>query len=111
MELAEFHAPVRPLEIPPLIEVHQLRGAFDHHSQGSIAASPVEQSLLAVPLLIFHPLKVLQMAAFSKWAMLGSNQRPLPCEGSKVTIAVYRHLRKIPINQPNLPHMHRSLLR
>jgi len=26
----------------------------------------------------------LQIAAFSKWAMLGSNQRPLPCEVSTI---------------------------
>jgi hypothetical protein len=26
----------------------------------------------------------LQNTAFSEWAMLGSNQRPLPCEGSKI---------------------------
>jgi hypothetical protein len=27
---------------------------------------------------------LLQISTFSKWAMLGSNQRPLPCEGSKI---------------------------
>jgi hypothetical protein len=26
----------------------------------------------------------LQNAAFAEWAMLGSNQRPLPCEGSVI---------------------------
>jgi hypothetical protein len=26
----------------------------------------------------------LQKSAFSEWAMLGSNQRPLPCEGSEI---------------------------
>jgi hypothetical protein len=32
----------------------------------------------------------LQMRYFSEWAMLGSNQRPLPCEGS--VIACWRFL-------------------
>jgi hypothetical protein len=32
------------LEIARLIEVHRLRGSFDRHPQGSIAASPAEQS-------------------------------------------------------------------
>jgi hypothetical protein len=43
--------------------------------------------------------------------MLGSNQRPLPCEGSKAFAVGYRCFRKIPMNKPNLPHMHRLLLR
>ncbi len=29
----------------------------------------------------------LQNAAFSEWAMLGSNQRPLPCEGSALPLS------------------------
>jgi hypothetical protein len=35
------------------------------------------------PALLLAVIFVLQNAAFPKWAMLGSNQRPLPCEGSK----------------------------
>jgi hypothetical protein len=32
---------------------------------------------------VFH----LQNSTFSKWAMLGSNQRPLPCEGSALPLS------------------------
>jgi hypothetical protein len=32
---------------------------------------------------VFH----LQNVAFYKWAMLGSNQRPLPCEGSALPLS------------------------
>jgi hypothetical protein len=32
---------------------------------------------------VFH----LQNAAFTEWAMLGSNQRPLPCEGSALPLS------------------------
>ncbi len=43
--------------------------------------------------------------------MLGSNQRPLPCEGSRMFTVVYRRLRERPTNKPNPPQMHRLLLR
>jgi hypothetical protein len=43
--------------------------------------------------------------------MLGSNQRPLPCESNKVFTAVCRRLRKIAVNKPILRHRHRLLLR
>ena len=33
--------------------------------------------------LVFY----LQNATFDKWAMLGSNQRPLPCEGSALPLS------------------------
>jgi hypothetical protein len=33
-----------------------------------------------LPTLTFY----LQNATFCEWAMLGSNQRPLPCEGSAI---------------------------
>jgi hypothetical protein len=29
----------------------------------------------------------LQNGTFSEWAMLGSNQRPLPCEGSALPLS------------------------
>jgi hypothetical protein len=32
---------------------------------------------------VFH----LQNVALNKWAMLGSNQRPLPCEGSALPLS------------------------
>ena len=53
----------------------------------------------------------LQNSIFSEWAMLGSNQRPLPCEGSKVTTAVYRHIPKMRVHKPTWRLKHTSLLR
>jgi hypothetical protein len=38
--------------------------------------SPVFADILLRSYIVF-----LQMGTLSKWAMLGSNQRPLPCEG------------------------------
>jgi hypothetical protein len=32
--------------------------------------------------------------SFSKWAMLGSNQRPLPCEGKAITSWLFAGVRK-----------------
>jgi hypothetical protein len=37
----------------------------------------------------------LQNTAFSEWAMLGSNQRPLPCEGSKILCWRFLELAKL----------------
>jgi hypothetical protein len=37
--------------------------------------------------LMLGSAKVLQNSAFNKWAMLGSNQRPLPCEGSALPLS------------------------
>jgi hypothetical protein len=37
----------------------------------------------------------LQSGAFLEWAMLGSNQRPLPCESSSPVTAAYRSLREM----------------
>jgi hypothetical protein len=50
-------------------------------------------------------------AGHSEWAMLGSNQRPLPCEGSKVTAAIYSHIPKVRVNKPTWRLKHTSLLR
>ena len=36
----------------------------------------------------------LQTAVFTKWAMLGSNQRPLPCEGRSITSWLFAGVHK-----------------
>jgi hypothetical protein len=46
-----------------------------------------------------------------EWAMLGSNQRPLPFEGSKVPAAVYRRVLNMRVNKPISRQKHTSLLR
>jgi hypothetical protein len=56
-------------------------------------------------------MKVLQNTIFPERAMLGSNQRPLPCEGSRVFTIGYRCLRKTAANGLNWARMHRILLR
>jgi hypothetical protein len=43
--------------------------------------------------------------------MLGSNQRPLPCEGSKACAVVYRHIPKMRVHKPISRLKHTSLLR
>ena len=40
----------------------------------------------------------LQIIALPKWAMLGSNQRPLPCEGSTIGCWRCQEICKIPAN-------------
>jgi hypothetical protein len=41
----------------------------------------------ATPGLLFAITFSLQKRGFRKWAMLGSNQRPLPCEGSALPLS------------------------
>jgi hypothetical protein len=53
----------------------------------------------------------LSFAGPLEWAMLGSNQRPLPCEVTIVFTAGCRCLRKIRINKANQPPKSRLLLR
>ena len=46
----------------------------------AVFSALLHESWAAVGVTIFGATKVLQSSAFNKWAMLGSNQRPLPCE-------------------------------
>ena len=41
--------------------------------------------------LVFH----LQNAIFLEWAMLGSNQRPLPCEGRSLCSQLFASVQKL----------------
>ena len=45
--------------------------------------------------LIFGATKVLQSSAFNKWAMLGSNQRPLPCEVRSILSWLFAAVQKL----------------
>ena len=53
-------------------------------SAGAALLHKVSRSgrLLQVSLMLY-----LQNSGFSEWAMLGSNQRPLPCEGSALPLS------------------------
>jgi len=50
----------------------------------AVFSALLHESWAVVGGAIFGATKVLQSSAFNKWAMLGSNQRPLPCEGSTI---------------------------
>jgi hypothetical protein len=40
------------------------------------------------------PAAALKMKDFYEWAMLGSNQRPLPCEGRSITLWLFATVQK-----------------
>ena len=51
---------------------------------GCTKATSSTEALLTIPLsATFH----LQNSILRRWAMLGSNQRPLPCEGSALPLS------------------------
>jgi hypothetical protein len=43
----------------------------------------------------------LQKPAFSKWAVLGSNQRPPPCKGGLLCLPLFLVVHEVPANRPS----------
>jgi hypothetical protein len=62
-----------------------------------VAARLLHKSKEAVAHLIFRHMKILQNTTFLKWAMLISNQRPLPCEGSTLVCWGFLEHAKCPL--------------
>jgi hypothetical protein len=71
--------------------------------RADVGGGGLSGALMVVFILIqdrsLYDFNILVVALLCEWAMLGSNQRPLPCEGRPANIAAYYTTLKTRLNE------------